>query len=204
MRPRHRQELGRDRAVPCGGASGRRGLDVAPFKAQNMSNNARNNARVVPTTDKNPALLEPGPRQIHELTGVPLVAEIPMLRDHGLPEEDGWYGPVVSSRPPGLRTVAIVVPPRISNLDEFAPLAAVPDLRLVWARTAAELAGAAIGWQAASVPGVDAHGLFESSEVARALFGAQAPTLEASFERLAECIEAASVPGVLDDLPAGR
>ena len=94
--------------------------------------------------------------------------------------------------------------PRISNLDEFAPLAAVPDLRLVWARTAAELAGAAIGWQAASVPGVDAHGLFESSEVARALFGAQAPTLEASFERLAECIEAAFAPGVLDDLPAGR
>ena len=283
-----------------------------------------------------PALLEPGPRQIRELTGVPLVAVIPMLHEHGLPEEDGWYGPASSSEAPGLRTVAIVAPPRISNLDEFAPLAAVPGLRLVWARTPAELAGAAIvvlpgskqvsgdlawlrsqglaqaivahaaaggavlgvcgglqmlgtrlddpqgadgapgcvdglgllplatvyrqdkrvrpgrftfgdahggwqalagvtadgyeirhgrsvplpdaactvalrdasgepiGWQAGSVLGVYAHGLFESPEVVRALFGAQAATLEASFERLADCIEAAFAPGVLDALLAGQ
>ncbi|RPH40744.1 MAG: cobyric acid synthase [Burkholderiales bacterium] len=283
-----------------------------------------------------PALLEPGPRQLRELTGVPLVAVVPMLRDHGLPEEDGWYGPAVPADAPGLRTVAIVAPPRISNLDEFAPLAAVPGLRLVWARTPAALAGAEIvvlpgskqvsgdlawlreqglaaaivahaaagravlgvcgglqmlgvrlddpqgadgipgsveglgllplgtaygpdkrvrpgrvtfgdadgawrplagiaadgyeirhgrtaplpgtrcavalrdaagepiGWQAGSVLGVYAHGLFESPDVVRALFGAQSPTLETSFERLADCVESAFAPGVLDDLLAGR
>ncbi|MBW8718668.1 MAG: cobyric acid synthase CobQ, partial [Variovorax paradoxus] len=40
------------------------------------------------------------------------------------------------------RTVAVVAYPRISNLDEFQPLKNVPGVRLAWARTPAELAGA--------------------------------------------------------------
>ena len=71
-----------------------------------------------------------------------LVGVIPMHRDHGLPEEDGlhdgWaaHGPAAPSR-----EVAVIAPPALSNLDEFAPLARVPDLRLRWVRDAGALAG---------------------------------------------------------------
>ena len=89
------------------------------------------------------ALLAPGPQQLQALTGVPLAGVIPMHRDHGLPEEDGlldgWNG-----RPHGdpvrLR-VAVLAPPRISNLDEFLPLVRVPGVQLRWVRSAAELEG---------------------------------------------------------------
>jgi adenosylcobyric acid synthase len=87
-------------------------------------------------------LLAPGPQQLQQLTGVPTLAVLPMWREHGLPEEDG----VFDERPAlagALRlTVAVVAYPRISNLDEFQPLANVPGLRLRWVRTPAELAGA--------------------------------------------------------------
>jgi adenosylcobyric acid synthase len=90
-----------------------------------------------------PALLAPGPEQLERLTGVPTVATVPMVRGHGLPEEDGmfperWPAPAGEVR----LTVAVVAYPRISNLDEFQPLANVPGLRLRWVRTPAELAGA--------------------------------------------------------------
>lgn len=84
-----------------------------------------------------PGLLEPGPAQLQALTGVPLVAVIPRVADHGLPEEDGWYGPTCGN--PATKTVAVLAFPRISNLDEFAPLAQLPDWQLVWARQPAEL-----------------------------------------------------------------
>ena len=56
-----------------------------------------------------------------------------------------------------------------------------------------------IAWQnaAGNVLGVYLHGLFEDAEVLQALFGAQAPTLDAAFERLADEIERAFAPGVL-------
>ncbi|MBC7608327.1 MAG: cobyric acid synthase [Polaromonas sp.] len=38
-------------------------------------------------------------------------------------------------------TIAVIAYPRISNLDEFQPLKNVPGVRLVWARSPAELAG---------------------------------------------------------------
>lgn len=85
------------------------------------------------------ALLSPGPEAIHRRTGVPLAGVIPLVRDHGLPEEDGLYGP--ASHGSGQR-VAIVCPPHISNLDEFQPLARMPGVRLSWARSAADLDGA--------------------------------------------------------------
>jgi adenosylcobyric acid synthase len=94
------------------------------------------------------ALLAPGPQQLQALTGVPTVATVPMWRGHGLPEEDGWFGDdhVPPSQPSagggGGKTVAIVAYPRISNLDEFQPLAQVSGVRLTWARTPRELQGA--------------------------------------------------------------
>ncbi len=115
-------------------------------------------------------LLAPAPQMLEKLTGLPTIATIPMLRHHGLPEEDGvfddaptfgavapalppqgaaapWGGPAAQRLPittPGAvkLTVAVVAYPRISNLDEFQPLKNVPGLRLVWARTPAELDGA--------------------------------------------------------------
>ena len=49
--------------------------------------------------------------------------------------------------------------------------------------------GQAIGWQQGSVLGVYAHGLFESPAVLQALFGARVPTLDDSFEMLADLVE---------------
>lgn len=85
------------------------------------------------------SLLAPGPQQLQALTGVPTVAVLPMWREHGLPEEDGLYDE--APRGEGIH-VAVVAYPRISNLDEFQPLRRLPGVRLSWARTPAQLAGA--------------------------------------------------------------
>lgn len=87
------------------------------------------------------SLLAPAPEQLERLTGVPTLAVLPMLWQHGLPEEDGWYGAARGGTQQG-RTIAVVAYPRISNLDEFQPLANLPGARLVWARTPADLVGA--------------------------------------------------------------
>lgn len=89
-----------------------------------------------------PALLAPGPQQLERLTGVPTVATLPMVWQHGLPEEDGVFDERGSGAGDARLTVAIVAYPRISNLDEFQPLANVPGLRLRWVRTPAGLDGA--------------------------------------------------------------
>jgi adenosylcobyric acid synthase len=88
------------------------------------------------------ALLAPGPRMLHELTGVPVVATIPYVPDHGLPEEDGVFDDAASVRGRLQRTIAVIAYPRISNLDEFEPLKHIDGVRLVWARTPADCAGA--------------------------------------------------------------
>ncbi|MGV3569442.1 MAG: cobyric acid synthase [Ramlibacter sp.] len=87
------------------------------------------------------SLLAPGPQQLERLTGVPLVATLPMWRAHGLPEEDGVFDEGSAGGEVRL-TVAVVAYPRISNLDEFQPLKNVPGVRLRWVRSPAELAGA--------------------------------------------------------------
>ena len=99
------------------------------------------------------ALLAPGPGMLRQLTGVPTVATLPMWRQHGLPEEDGFHadGPSAGFAPLSPRkgrarvpptTIAVIAYPRISNLDEFQPLANIHGVRLVWARTPAQLAQA--------------------------------------------------------------
>jgi adenosylcobyric acid synthase len=88
------------------------------------------------------ALLAPGPQQLQQLTGVPTVATLPMWWRHGLPEEDGVFDDRAAATGQVRLTVAVVAYPRISNLDEFQPLKKVPGVRLRWARSPAELAGA--------------------------------------------------------------
>jgi len=87
------------------------------------------------------SLLAPAPEMLQTLTGVPTVAVLPMWWQHGLPEEDGVFDD--RSRATGVvtQTVAVVAYPRISNLDEFQPLKNVPGVRLLWARSPADLAG---------------------------------------------------------------
>jgi adenosylcobyric acid synthase len=116
-------------------------------------------------------LLAPAPEQLQQLTGVPTVAVVPMRFNHGLPEEDGVFAhdPAHTFTPPQLQEksassadlagagsyqnssghgagalsrIAIVAYPRISNLDEFQPLRNLPGVRLIWARSPAQLAGA--------------------------------------------------------------
>ena len=90
------------------------------------------------------SLLAPAPQMLQDLTGIPTVATIPMQWHHGLPEEDGVFDDR-STAPGAVRlTVAVVAYPRISNLDEFQTLKNVPGLRLVWARTPADLR--AVDW----------------------------------------------------------
>jgi adenosylcobyric acid synthase len=87
-------------------------------------------------------LLAPGPAQLQSLTGVPTIAVLPMWREHGLPEEDGVFDAAPSGGSAGGPVIAVIAYPRISNLDEFQPLRHVPNLRLRWARTPADLDGA--------------------------------------------------------------
>ena len=88
------------------------------------------------------ALLAPGPQILQDLTRVPVVATLPMWWQHGLPEEDGVFDDRSRATGTVRQTVAVIAYPRISNLDEFQPLKNVPGVRLVWARTPADCAGA--------------------------------------------------------------
>ena len=94
------------------------------------------------------SLLAPAPQLLQDMTGVPTVATLPMWWQHGLPEEDGVFDDRSRSAGVVQRTVAVIAYPRISNLDEFQPLKNVPGVRLVWARTPADLPqdGAAADW----------------------------------------------------------
>ena len=129
------------------------------------------------------ALLAPAPQMLQDLTGIPTVATLPMWWQHGLPEEDGvfdiaptlvaartalppeganppWGGPAVDSVAPTLvtgrpvfQTIAVIAYPRISNLDEFQPLKNIPGVRLLWVRSAVELAGLVPGRDWIVLPG---------------------------------------------------
>ena len=93
------------------------------------------------------ALLAPGPQMLRDLTGVPTLATLPMWWQHGLPEEDGVFHPLSLGAGKGEgasapTSIAVIAYPRISNLDEFQPLANIPGVRLGWARHEADLVGA--------------------------------------------------------------
>jgi adenosylcobyric acid synthase len=88
------------------------------------------------------SLLAPAPQMLQESTGVPVVATLPMWWHHGLPEEDGVFDERSTATGAVHTTIAVVAYPRISNLDEFLPLKHLPGVRLVWARTPADVAAA--------------------------------------------------------------
>jgi adenosylcobyric acid synthase len=56
------------------------------------------------------------------------------------------------------------------------------------------------GWQRGALLAIYPHGLFESTGVIRALFGADAPTLEDTLDGLADLIDARFPAGVLASL----
>jgi len=62
--------------------------------------------------------------------------------------------------------------------------------------------GDALGWQHGNVLGVYAHGLFESSALLRAMWGATAPALEDSFDLLADLVDEHLDKDLLDRLLA--
>jgi adenosylcobyric acid synthase len=61
-----------------------------------------------------------------------------------------------------------------------------------------------LAWQngAGHILGLYLHGLFEDDRALHALFGAQAPTLDTVFERLADAVQSRFEPGALDALIA--
>ena len=87
------------------------------------------------------SLLAPAPQMLQDLTGVPVVATLPMWWQHGLPEEDGVFDDKTRAAGAVQTTIAVIAWPRISNLDEFQPLKNVPGVHLRWARGPAELQG---------------------------------------------------------------
>ncbi len=86
-------------------------------------------------------LLAPAPQMLQAKTGVPVVATIPMQYHHGLPEEDGVFDASATGTGAIHTRIAVVVYPRISNLDEFQPLKNIPGVRLSWARSPADVDG---------------------------------------------------------------
>ena len=86
------------------------------------------------------ALLAPGPADLQRLTGVPLAGVIPMVRGHGLPDEDGLFDAGDPRTPAdGRLRIAVLCAPHISNLDEFEPLRRMPGVQLAWVRDEAGL-----------------------------------------------------------------
>ena len=90
------------------------------------------------------SLLAPAPQMLQDLTGIPIVATLPMWWEHGLPEEDGAFDERSTARSAIKTTVAVIAYPRISNLDEFQPLKNIPGVQLKWVRSPAELTGLAL------------------------------------------------------------
>jgi adenosylcobyric acid synthase len=64
-------------------------------------------------------LLAPGPEMLESLTGVPTLGVVPMVYEHGLPEEDAVPH---SSVQPGALSIVVLAAPHASNLDELEPL----------------------------------------------------------------------------------
>ncbi|MGY5956382.1 cobyric acid synthase [Kosakonia sp. BK9b] len=86
------------------------------------------------------ALLTPGIQQIEALTGVPVIGVMPWL-DVDLEDEDGvalQRGKYLLSHERAL-DIAVVQLPHIANFTDFNALAAQPDVRVHYARTAEAL-----------------------------------------------------------------
>ncbi len=88
------------------------------------------------------SLLEPLPKMIAERTGIPVVGVVPMVPDLQVREEDGMsLERELALRKQGAMKVAVIRLPRISNFDDFDPLARA-GLSIAFARDASEISDA--------------------------------------------------------------
>lgn len=74
------------------------------------------------------SLLAPAPEILEERTGVPVVGVIPRVT-HLLPEEDGAGDGMLDGSTADVR-IGVVALPRASNIDDFDPLRAEPNVRV--------------------------------------------------------------------------
>jgi adenosylcobyric acid synthase len=88
------------------------------------------------------SLLEPGPRDLHARTGIPVLGTIPLVA-HDLPDEDAVaLDHFPSPDRDGERfRVGVVAWPRISNFDEFRRIGSWPGVRLRLVRSPGQLDG---------------------------------------------------------------
>jgi adenosylcobyric acid synthase len=94
------------------------------------------------------SLFSDGVRILEERSGVRVLGVMPYLNDLYIPEEDSV---ALEALPPvrpdlqaeGVVDIAVVRTPRISNFDDFDPLAAEPGVRLRYVDSPEQLAGAA-------------------------------------------------------------
>lgn len=89
-----------------------------------------------------PALLEPGIRQLRELTEVPTIGVIP-YRTPQLPEEDSLGLPLAPASPRRDRrrlSIGVLLLSHIANFTDFEPLVREPGIALEYVGTAAEMA----------------------------------------------------------------
>ena len=88
-------------------------------------------------------LLEPGLHMLTARTGVPVFGVVPMIPERLVPAEDSLdLDRIAGAAGDAVLDVAVVRLPRISNFDDFEPLADEPGVRVRFVRTVAELAGA--------------------------------------------------------------
>ncbi len=88
-------------------------------------------------------LLEPGLEMLTARTGVPVLGVVPFIRERLVPAEDSLdLERIAGAVGDAVVDIAVIRLPRISNFDDFEPLADEPGVRLRFVGTAAELAGA--------------------------------------------------------------
>jgi adenosylcobyric acid synthase len=78
-------------------------------------------------------LFEDGVRLLEERSGLPVLGVVPYLHDHGLAAEDAVTLEETAGaggRTPGEVDIAVIRLPRISNFDDFDPLALEPGVRV--------------------------------------------------------------------------
>ena len=77
-------------------------------------------------------LLEPGLRQIEELTGIPVLGVVPWI-DHTIDDEDGVSGRFATVHPAAdAIDICTIRLPHISNFTDFIPLETIPGVSMRW------------------------------------------------------------------------
>ena len=89
-----------------------------------------------------PTILTPGIDELAAMTGVPVLGVLPYFHDRLVPAEDSLDLDDRARPGSALIDIAVVRLPRISNFDDFEPLAAEPGVAIRFVTMARDLAGA--------------------------------------------------------------